>query len=108
MSTFDTPAASALDTVYATFGDAAVFSPLTGDDVSLTVIVEDLEQWEPGGEILYAGTQKVLSYRRADIDRRVKRNETFTIGGTVYTVQSMAAYPDSWSTWEGKAMVEAS
>ena len=94
-----------LEKAYSVFGVAAVFSPLSGDDKSLTVILDELEQWEPGGEIQWAGTQRVISYMRKDIDRRVKRNETFTIEGVVYTVQSMASYPESWSQFEGKAMV---
>lgn len=107
MSEFNTLVADALDTVYANFGDAAVFSPTAGDDVALTVILESVEAWQPGTEIQYAATQQVVSYRRADIDRRVKSGETFTINGTVYTVYSMAPYPDSWSEFEGKAVVEA-
>ena len=69
--------------------------------------VETAEAWQPETEIRYAATQQVVSYRRSDIDRRVKSGERFTIGGTVYTVYSMAPYPDSWNEFEGKAVVEA-
>ena len=96
---------SAIESIYTVYGFEAEFSPLVGDDVSLVVLLESVEDWQPGGEIRYAHTQLTISYKREDLDRRVKRGETFTIGTSVYTVQSMSDYPDSWTEFEGKAMV---
>mgnify|MGYP000107878709 CR=1 FL=1 len=96
-----------LEKAYTVFGVTAAFTPAVGDPVDpLTVIVDYAEGWQPGGaEVQFAQSQTVISYMRKDIDRRVKQGETFTIDGTVYTVRSMAPYPDSWNQFEGKAVV---
>lgn len=95
----------ALCNIYKLMGSSAVFAPATGDDVACTVIINTTSEFDPGGTILVADPQTVINYRRADIDRKVKRGETFTVGSTVYTVVSMAHYPDSWTEFEGKAVV---
>ena len=95
-----------LEKAYSVFGVTAAFTPAVGDPVDpLTVILDYAEGWQPGSEIQFAQTQVVISYMRKDIDRRVQRGEQFTIDGTVYTVQSMGPYPESWNQFEGKAVV---
>ena len=102
---FSAAANMALKNIYSRMGEEAVFSPLTGDDVTCNVIIDAASDWEPGGSVQVAEQQIVVNYRRADIDRKVKRGETFTAGSVVYTVVSMAHYPGSWTAYEGKAVV---
>lgn len=107
MSVFLEKADFSLDRLYAFFGNQAVFQPALGDSVALTIIVETESDWQPGGQVQWAEPRIEISYRRTDIDRKVKRGETFTMGSTVYTVVSMAEYPDCWTDFEGKCVVEA-
>ena len=106
---FSDAARIALGNLYSTakFGVEAVFSPLVGSDITLTVILDIDNGYQPGGSVQIAEPQTTISYQRSDLDRKVKRGETFTINGTLYTVLSMADYPDSWTEFEGKASVEA-
>jgi hypothetical protein len=95
-----------LEKAYAVFGESAAFTPAVGSPVDpLTVIIDYANDWQPGGEVLFAQEQIVISYMRKDIDRRVKVGEVFTIGESTYTVRSMAPYPDSWNQFEGKCVV---
>jgi hypothetical protein len=91
--------------IYNRFGITAIFQPLTGDSFPLLVIKKDEEIFQPPGAMNYAKTRFLLSYRRIDIDRRVKKGETFTIGETVYTVFSMGDYPDCWNKYRGECVV---
>lgn len=104
-SVFDTAAAAALPLVYAQFGVDSVFSPFAGDDVECTIIIDQGHGWEPGGGVNVSMDQITIHYQREDIDRKLKRGETFTVGSTVYTVRSMADYPDAWTDHEGRAVV---
>ena len=106
---FSDAAKMALTNLYSTekFGVEATFTPLTGDPITFTVILERDNSYQPGGSIQVAEPQITISYQRANLNRKVKRGETFTIDGTVYTVRSMADYPESWTEFEGKASVEA-
>jgi hypothetical protein len=104
-SVFDTAAAAAIPLIYGKFGVESVFSPFMGDDVECTVIVMKGHGWEPGGGVNASMDQIQVYYQRADIDRKLKRGETFTVGSTVYTVRSMADYPGAWTDHEGRAVV---
>ena len=106
---FDDAASSALADAYSTdfFGVKATFTPISGDPDTFNVILDVDNSYQPGGSVQVAEPQTTISYRRENLDRKVKRGETFTIDGTVYTVRSMADYPDAWSEYEGKASVEA-
>jgi hypothetical protein len=105
---FDDSAKAALVDIYATcmMGVEAVFSPLIGDNIPFNVILDIDSNYQPGGSVQVAEPQTTISYQRADLDRKVKRGEAFTIKGTVYTVRSMADYPDAWTAYEGMASVE--
>jgi len=103
---FATAANIALDRIYLRMGDEAVFSPSAGDDLDCQVIVERGSYMAPGGTVQVADPRITISYKRSDIDRKVKRGETFTVGATVYTVLAMSDYPNSWTDLEGKADVE--
>lgn len=103
---FSEAANMALANIYARMGSPAVFAPAAGDPVACTIIVDHSSDWQPGGAVQVAEPQIVISYRRSEIDRKVRRGETFTVDGTVYTVRSMENYPGSWTEFEGKAAVE--
>lgn len=107
MSIFSSAALAAIETIFATFGDTAIFTPVVGADVSVTVIVDTSSDWQPGGQVRVADPRTVIRYLRADINRKVKRGETFSVNGTVYTVVSMSQYPDAWTEFEGKAVVRS-
>ena len=106
---FSDAAKMALGNLYSTkkFGVEATFAPISGDPDTFNVILNVDNSYQPGGSVQVAEPQTTISYRRENLDRKVKRGETFTIDGTVYTVRSMADYPDSWTEYEGKASVEA-
>lgn len=106
MSLFDQSVPASLETIYSIFGESAVFSPEWGDDVACTVIVDKDNAWQYGGAIRAVDPLITINYRITDIDRKVVRGETFTVGSTVYTVVSMAHYPDAWTEYEGRAVVE--
>ena len=96
----------ALDRIYLRMGAEAVFSPLAGVDVDCQIIVERGSFMAPGGAVQVADHRISISYKRSDIDRKVLRGETFTIGATVYSVLAMSDYPNSWTEFEGRADVE--
>jgi hypothetical protein len=106
---FADAAKMALANLYSTekFGVEATFTPLTGDPDTFNVILGVDNSYQPGGSVQVAEPQTTISYQRTNLDRKVKRGETFTIDGMIYTVRSMADYPDSWTEYEGKASVEA-
>lgn len=91
------PFATALSDIYAhsldrDFEDAkeAVYTPLSGDPVSCTVLMYDEDSLEPDGLMARVnGTVKIIEYQKADIDHDAVKGDTFTIGATVYTVQSV-------------------
>lgn len=103
--TFQTDMVNGLGTIYAMAGEAATFTPIAGDPVPLNVIVDYAVNWEPSGQVQVADDHIELHYRRADIDRRVVKGETFTVGSKTYTVRSMAQYPDAFDDLEGRAIV---
>lgn len=82
-------------------GDAATFTPAVGDAVPCSVEISVNSNYQFAGDLAYAGDLYFLTYLRSEIDRRVKQNETFTIGASVYTVVSMADYPGSWTAYTG-------
>jgi hypothetical protein len=95
-----------VDSIYSFYGVDAVFGQLMGDDISCRIIIDRGSDYDPGGVVMAVGPQTVISYRRSDIDRRLRQGETFTVGGsTVYTVRNMAEYPSSWTDKEGRAVV---
>jgi len=95
--------AAAQGNIYTALGDAAIFTPATGDPLDpVYVVVREEESFQPGGfSAAVCGTETVLRYQRADIDRKVVAGETFTIGATVYTVRAMK----EWTSRRGKAVV---
>jgi hypothetical protein len=104
---FSAAAKLALSNIYLRMGSSAVFSPTSGPDVPCIVIVDRVVGYEPGS-IGRSATVTKISYKRADIDRRVVAGETFTIDGDVYTVRAMDNYDDgAWTDYEGRAVVVA-
>ena len=95
----------ALRNIFARMGEPAVFAPIVGEEIPCTVIVKTGSDWEGGGNLQVAATQTFINYLRGEIDRKVKAGETFTIASKVYTVRSMAHYPNSWTAFEGMAVV---
>jgi hypothetical protein len=103
--TFTDDVVSGLAKIYETAGSSALFHPLAGQDQTVNVIVEYSVEWEPSSQIQVADDHIVIQYQRADIDRRVLKGETFTIGADVYEVRSMATYPEAFTEFEGHAVV---
>lgn len=104
MSDFDTIAASALSEAYSLFGDAATFSPNVGPSIDCTVVVHQSGEWQGGGSMQVRSGQTLISYRRSEIDRKLKVGEKFIVGSTTYTVRAMAQ-ENSWTEYEGTAVV---
>lgn len=105
--TFHEDLVSGLSAVYNTAGVAAVFTP-AGEDpvtVALNVILDYRVDWEPSSQVQVADDHIEIQYQRADIDRRVLKGETFTVGSATYTVRSMASYPEAFNDLEGHAVV---
>jgi hypothetical protein len=102
---YDLAAPVACPAIYSVFGVSALFTPATGANVTAVVVVDWVADWQPSGQVQLAEKTLTVSYQRADIDRKVKRGETFTVGTKVYRVLSMADYPDAWTEYEGKAAV---
>ena len=96
----------AIEDSFNVLGADGVFSPLSGDDVPCRIIVERGSFMAPGGTVQVADPRITISYKRSDIDRKVLRGETFTVGATAYTVLAMSDYPNSWTDFEGRADVE--
>ena len=71
-------------------GVTATFTPAVGDAVSCKVnLVQNLEMIPGGYEAQVWAGAKQLEYVLDDIGREANEGETFTIGVTVYTVQSI-------------------
>lgn len=69
---------------------AALYTPLSGDPVSCTVLIYDEDSLEPDGLMArVSGTVKIVEYQKADIDHDAVKGDTFTVGATVYTVQGV-------------------
>lgn len=93
---------TAMSNIYQALGAPAVFTPATGDPVELYVVLREEESFQPGGfSSAVCGTETVIRYRRADIDRKLVTGETFVIGSTTYTVRAMK----EWTVRRGKAVV---
>jgi hypothetical protein len=106
---YETAAQAAIPSIYSTFGVSATFVPLTGASVpNIVVVVDWVAEWQPAGTAQMAEKQITVSYKRSDINRKVKRGEKFEVGSTTYTVVAMSQYPDAWTEYEGKATVTES
>ena len=82
------PFDAAIADIFAAIGQAAVFTPAAGSEVSLYVNVETEHFADPGGyQAQVAGTVTEIEYLIADIGRVAVIGETFTVGATTYTIQ---------------------
>jgi len=73
----------------------AVFQPATGDSIPLVVWLykeDDYQVSEFEGQVFEELT--LIEYLLADINRDVVEDETFTIGGDVYVVESVKSRDD--------------
>jgi hypothetical protein len=79
---------AAVDEVYATLGVEATYTDRDGATQCLTAIIEhDLQQFGNVADI--AGKTAVVSVRVSELAERPRRGETYTVGTTVYTVDSI-------------------
>jgi hypothetical protein len=69
------------------------------------VLLKKDEEFMPAGNINFAATRHIIDYMRLNINRKVLKDEVFTIDGSDYKVYSMASYPDSWNKFKGKCLV---
>ncbi len=82
--------AQAAEDVFSALGEDATFTPAVGDAVSLKVNLGVGVEYQPGSiESQVWGSEKTIEYVLVDIGREVNRDETFTLGSTVYTVQGI-------------------
>ena len=81
--------AAAVD-IFNALGRDAVYQPASGDPVSLKVNIEQAVALQPDGyEARVYAEGDVLEYLLADAGKEADRGETFTIGSTTWTVQSV-------------------
>ena len=79
---------AAVDEVYDVLGVCATYTDRDGATQSVRVIVEhDLRQFGNVADI--AGKTAVISVRVSQMVEKPRRGETYTIDGTVYTVDSI-------------------
>ena len=95
VSRFDELQAADVAAIFEDVGNAATFTPETGDPVSLYVIVEKELALQPDGfRAQAADAYTLIKYALADIGRQANRGETFVISsgpltGNTYEVQSI-------------------
>lgn len=76
------------------FADTAVYSPVTGDDVSTEVIVDhDVLVQADGYDATMATLGTTVTAQVADVGAP-SRGDTFAVGSTTYTVQRIERYSD--------------
>lgn len=98
--------ANGLASLYAHAGEPAVFNPAgEGAAVPCQIQVDYRVDWEPQAQMQIADDTIEIHYLRSEINRRVVKGETFVAASGTYTVRSMAAYPESWDEFEGRALV---
>ena len=67
----------------------AVFTPSTGEPVTLDVILVKESQLQPSGNAQTWDTGTTIEYSLTDIAREAVVGETFTIDSVVYTVRKI-------------------
>jgi hypothetical protein len=79
---------------YRFFGVDAIYESASGDtELPLRVIIShDLNQY--GTEIQTQAGMAVISIKRGDVPAPPRRNDTFTIGGEVWRMHTMALRDD--------------
>lgn len=78
----------AIDEVYSALGDAAIYTDRNGATQSVLAIVEfDLQQFGNVADI--GGKTAVVSVRVSEMADKPRRGDTYTVGDTVYTVDSI-------------------
>lgn len=71
-------------------GVDATFTPSVGDPVSCKVNLEIGVDLQPGGlDAQVWRSETTIEYRLAEVGKEADRDETFTVGGTVYTVKDV-------------------
>jgi len=71
-------------------GVEAVFTPVTGEPVTVNVMFSQTMQMQPEGQAQTWVQEKSVSYSIADLSREAVVGETFTIGSTIYEVCAAA------------------
>ena len=81
----------AIDAIYSARNtEECIYTPLTGDAKTVRAIIEhDLQQYGDVADV--SGKTAVISVRASELGYGPRRNETYTIGGKVYTVDSLLA-----------------
>lgn len=89
MSAFDSVIAEAHDDIFDVFGDTV--SDYTRYDTSdaepgstIRVVIDRDVEIQPGGEYQYSARRTEASFLISEVDPR--KRDTFTVGGTTYTV----------------------
>ena len=77
-----------VDAIYGVVGVPATFTDRDSSATAVTAIIEyDLQQY--GGVAEIAGKTATISVRVSELALPPRRGETYTIGSTVYTVDSI-------------------
>lgn len=83
--------AGALPGIFTAAGEAAVFTPATGDPIPCFVFIDFNVMLQPSGmEAQVWETGTTIEALLSDIGREPDRGETFTVDGVVYTVKAIA------------------
>ena len=84
--------AEALPGIFSAAGEAAVFTPASGDPISCNVFIDFNVMLQPSGvevQVWEQGT--TIEALLSDLGREPNRGETFTVDGVVYTVKAIIA-----------------
>jgi hypothetical protein len=85
---YATDMADGMDALYSIGGVKAIYNDQDGNPTNVTAIIEhDLEQYGTVAEV--AGKVAAISVRVSELKYKPRRAETYTIDGTVYTVDSI-------------------
>lgn len=91
--TFQSDIDAGADEIYTIAGVSATYTDRDSATQSVTALVEyDLQQWGDVAEI--AGKTAVVSVRVSEMANPPRRGESYTIGGTVYVVDSILLSDD--------------
>jgi len=83
------------------FGYSATFTPAAGAAVVLDVELLETIEMEPAGvDSMIPVTRTRIQYLAADLAAEINRGETFLIGTTTYTVETIET-ADNWFTTVG-------
>jgi len=78
------------------FSHVAIYDPTSGDNVTLKVEFLESDDDQPAGsEGLASKVRREVIFYKGDLPAEPKRNETFSINGTTYSIKEVVQR-DNW------------